>query len=168
MRHELKTDPAPFAAVLAGVKTHEIRRDDRGFAVGDELLLRETLHPHAQAVVSLQPLHPLPPLFTGREVVRIISHIQRGYGLMPGWCVLSFALPAVDADHARQLRNERDHALAQAAEIARNYARSMPDGKAAPLIRGRWEGECAASAHIAGRIESEMSTSPRRYTRSPA
>jgi len=40
--HELKIHPAPFAAILAGTKTHEIRSTaDRTFAVGDVLHLRE-------------------------------------------------------------------------------------------------------------------------------
>jgi hypothetical protein len=63
---------------------------------------------------------------------------------------------------ARDLVNERDHALAKAAAIARSYARDLPTGKASDLIQGRWEGERAASANIAARIEAEMSTHPAR------
>lgn len=39
--HTLKTWPIPFEAVWQGVKTFEVRRDDRGFAVGDRLRLIE-------------------------------------------------------------------------------------------------------------------------------
>ena len=40
-RHELKTWPQYFAAVRSGKKRFEIRRNDREFAVGDVLVLRE-------------------------------------------------------------------------------------------------------------------------------
>lgn len=39
--HELKTWPEPFAAILSGEKRHEVRKNDRGFKVGDVLHLRE-------------------------------------------------------------------------------------------------------------------------------
>jgi len=44
MEHVLKTDPEVFEALVSGRKTYELRRDDRGFAVGDRLTLRETSH----------------------------------------------------------------------------------------------------------------------------
>jgi hypothetical protein len=39
--HELKTWPPFFESVLDGSKTFEIRRDDRAYAVGDTLCLKE-------------------------------------------------------------------------------------------------------------------------------
>ena len=39
--HELKIHPIQFEAVMTGKKHHEFRRDDRGFKVGDHLILRE-------------------------------------------------------------------------------------------------------------------------------
>lgn len=41
MHHELKTWPRYFDAVKRGDKSFEVRRDDRGYAVGDTLVLRE-------------------------------------------------------------------------------------------------------------------------------
>jgi|GEM_PF-3364758 len=39
--HELKTLPQYFGPVADGIKTFEIRKDDRGYQVGDLLLLKE-------------------------------------------------------------------------------------------------------------------------------
>ncbi len=39
--HKLKTWPEYFDQVQKGIKTFEIRRDDRGFEIGDQLELME-------------------------------------------------------------------------------------------------------------------------------
>lgn len=39
--HELKCWPEPFNAIADGSKTHEVRKADREFEVGQRLLLRE-------------------------------------------------------------------------------------------------------------------------------
>lgn len=39
--HKLKTLPEYFEAMRNGTKTFDIRRDDRGFMVGDVLILQE-------------------------------------------------------------------------------------------------------------------------------
>jgi hypothetical protein len=39
--HKLKTWPEPFKALLDGLKTYEVRHNDRNFHVGDELQLCE-------------------------------------------------------------------------------------------------------------------------------
>lgn len=85
--HELKTDPDTFKDVLTGDKTHEIRRNDRDFKVGDTLLLRETRY----SGTEMSGPEPRPLEYTGRTATRIVSHILFGYGLQPGWCILSFA-----------------------------------------------------------------------------
>ena len=41
MRHELKILPNYFQDVWSGKKTFELRKDDRGYQCGDELVLRE-------------------------------------------------------------------------------------------------------------------------------
>lgn len=75
--HDLKVWPAPFRALRRGEKRHEVRRDDRGFAVGDALHLREW--------------QPRRRRYTGRVVERIVTHKTAGgrWGLPRGLCVLS-------------------------------------------------------------------------------
>ena len=85
--HVLKTDPEVFQAVLDGAKTFEIRMNDRGYAVGDALGLRETKHTGAEMRAGA------PLVYTGRECQQFVSHVLTGYGLADGWCCLSFELP---------------------------------------------------------------------------
>lgn len=76
--HELKTWQSYFHAVFDGSKMFEIRRDDRGFRVGDLLRLRETRYSDGT--------------YTGRECVRRITYILRheeDLGLQEGFAVLS-------------------------------------------------------------------------------
>lgn len=74
--HELKTVQPHLSAVQSGSKRAEIRRDDRGFAVGDVLVLRE-YDPAADAL-------------TGRFVEVRVTHVLRGFeGLATGFVALS-------------------------------------------------------------------------------
>lgn len=68
--HTLKIDTHPYVDLLSGAKTCEIRNDDRGFEIGDKVVLVGT---------------------DGGAIERTISHIQRGYGLPDCLCVLSYA-----------------------------------------------------------------------------
>lgn len=83
--HELKTDPEVFEAVLEVTKTHEIRYNDRDFKIGDTLHLRETRYTGQE----MRGPEPRPLEYTGREITRVVSHVLEGYGLQPGWVVLS-------------------------------------------------------------------------------
>nr|WP_288355954.1 DUF3850 domain-containing protein [uncultured Pseudomonas sp.] len=77
-QHVLKIHKAPLEALLSGAKTCEIRFNDRGFQVGD--------------TVRLMEVNPETGNWTGAtDHVRTISHIQTGYGLPDGMCVLSYA-----------------------------------------------------------------------------
>jgi len=83
--HYLKTDPDGFYALISGRKPYEIRRDDRGFRVGDTLVLRRTVH-SGDEMAAGEPLR-----YTGEEAVRRVTHILEGpaYGIAEGWVILS-------------------------------------------------------------------------------
>ena len=76
--HLLKTWPEPFQALWDKRKTFEVRRDDRGYQVGDLLMLREYL--------------PLANHLTGRYVRAVVNykltHADGDFGLRDGFCVL--------------------------------------------------------------------------------
>jgi hypothetical protein len=79
--HTLKTWPEYLDAIGSGVKTFEVRKDDRGFAEGDELLLREWF-----------PESDTP----GRRWLSCkITYILRGWqwGVEPGYVVMAIRLP---------------------------------------------------------------------------
>ena len=78
----LKTDPAVFQDVLEGKKTFEIRFNDRGYQVGDLIVLKETKFT-GQQMGEGRPL-----IYTGREMQKQISYILSGYGLQDGWVIL--------------------------------------------------------------------------------
>ncbi len=82
--HRLKTWPAPFAAILDGTKHHEIRHDDRGFAVGDLLELVE-YEP------SPEPQFHFARGETGRRVLVRVTYVSAGgtWGLPSNLCVMS-------------------------------------------------------------------------------
>ena len=72
--HELKCLPEYYEAVRENRKTFELRKNDRGFRVGDVVRLKEYDGSS----------------YTGRELVRRITYILEGpvYGLENGWCIL--------------------------------------------------------------------------------
>ncbi len=84
--HELKTDAEPFLDIVRGIKTFEIRVNDRGFKVGDTLLLRETAYPAAKMA------NGFPLEYTGSTARGEITFIQVGYGITDGYVVLLFKL----------------------------------------------------------------------------
>jgi len=87
-RHELKTWPKPFSAVLGGNKTHEVRVNDRDFREGDELYLRE--------------YDPDTERYTGRHILATISYITPGgtFGLPENLCVMSLRIQWWDVSAA--------------------------------------------------------------------
>lgn len=81
--HELKTDPTLFQAVWENFKTCEIRYNDRGYRVGDFLVLRETTYTGAEMALGL------PLRYTGRRIEARVTHVLQGYGIQEGWVMLS-------------------------------------------------------------------------------
>ena len=93
MRHELKIWPQYFALVVNGSKTWELRKNDRPFAVGDTLLLKE--------------FDPATGSFSGRHCTRLVVGVMPSTELVmvePGYCLLSITqLPGV-SDSAKITR----------------------------------------------------------------
>lgn len=77
--YDLKTWPSAFAAVRAGLKAWELRLDDRGYEVGDNLILREWDN-HAET-------------YTGEIERRTVTWLLRGpaFGLPQGYVIMSLA-----------------------------------------------------------------------------
>lgn len=76
MIHHLKILPEYFRAVRCGVKTFELRRNDRNYRPCDTLVLQEWLPEGG---------------YTGRELTRYVPYVFQGndFGLIEGWCILS-------------------------------------------------------------------------------
>lgn len=99
MMHELKTWTEPFSAILDGRKRFEFRREDRGFAVGDILYLREWDEACPECRREADRFKP--PAFphvshwsrgyTGRECRMRVTYIIIGpaFGVPEGFCVMS-------------------------------------------------------------------------------
>lgn len=77
MIHELKCWPKFFQAMVDGLKTFEVRKDDRGFQVGHILHLREW--------------DPETEKYTDREGWATVKYILRGpgWGIEAGYVVMS-------------------------------------------------------------------------------
>lgn len=81
--HELKVWPEFFEALADGSKPFEVRRDDRGYEVGDWLHLREWIKPSRDEIDGT---------YTGREVHRQVTYILSSrlppgeFGLLLGCC----------------------------------------------------------------------------------
>jgi hypothetical protein len=91
-RHELKTWPKYFAAVRSGQKRFEIRRNDREFAVGDILVLRE--------------FDPESDTYTGqaeeRQITFLLSEEDYG-GVIHGFVAIGFGEVAPHPDAAAEV-----------------------------------------------------------------
>lgn len=78
MIHDLKTWPEHFRDVRAGIKTAELRLNDRNYQPGDVLVLRE-YDPQAKE-------------YTGEVETRTVTHVLAGeQWLQPGMVLLSMS-----------------------------------------------------------------------------
>lgn len=92
--HELKTWPPLWELIATGEKTVEIRKDDRGYQVGDLLLLREY-----DPLGGLDPTSGITPDYTGRSCWRRVTHIMRNWpGLTGGYVAMSLARCSVNTN----------------------------------------------------------------------
>ena len=79
MTHSIKIASRYYEAVLRKDKKFEIRKDDRGYQVGDTVILEEWDDEKEQ--------------YTGRWQQVEISYVLRDcpeYGLMPGFCIFGW------------------------------------------------------------------------------
>lgn len=79
--HDLKVWPEFFTALWEGKKTFEVRKNDRGYAIGDILVLREYA--------------PGPDEYTGRVEHRLVTYLVSGddpqgyaFGVQKGFVVM--------------------------------------------------------------------------------
>jgi len=149
-RHELKTWPQYFAAVRSGKKRFEIRRNDRDFAVGDILVLRE--------------FDPEGDTYTGQVEERQITFLlsEEDYGVIHGFVAIGFGevMPHPDALAdgvltAEQLATWHETQAANAA-LRGQDARRVSASYAAPTT-GRAAMSVAADRHagVAAAAEAE-------------
>ena len=77
--HELKTWPKYFQEIFRGDKDFEVRKNDRDYKLGQELVLRE--------------YNPDTKEFTGRILHRSIKYILYGgqFGIEEGFCVMGLS-----------------------------------------------------------------------------
>lgn len=82
--HQLKTWPQFFEDIMHGLKTFEVRRNDRGFKVGDILEL-----------VEYDPGISRTGRYTGRKIIRRVNYILEGgdFGLAEGFIVMGIEPP---------------------------------------------------------------------------
>ena len=76
MEHSLKIQKTYFESVLNDTKTFELRKNDRGYGVGDKLILNEFDESGR---------------YTGRKITVVVTYILNGpvYGLPSGCCIMA-------------------------------------------------------------------------------
>jgi hypothetical protein len=91
--HDLKTWRHFWEQLAVGAKLFELRRDDRGFAVGDILVLRE--------------YDPEAAVYSGRVIFSGVTSLAGEHdvpGLLPGFVVMTVEVLRTDGALGRPLR----------------------------------------------------------------
>jgi len=85
-QHRLKTHPQYFERILSGDKTFEVRKNDRDFQVGDEIILEEW-YPESES-------------YSGDwALVRVTYLLQGGqFGIEDDYIVMSIRILSTGAD----------------------------------------------------------------------
>lgn len=81
MVHELKTHSLYFQRIVDGVKNFEVRKNDRDFQVGDQVVLKN--------------FDPETKEYLTGEVHGTITYILQGgqFGIQSGYCVFGYTRP---------------------------------------------------------------------------
>lgn len=102
--HSLKTWPEYFQPSVSGIKTFELRDDDRNFQTGDTLILKEYVRcSECNDLGVVNPdgcgLESVPCLrcnghkgdYTGHEARFVVTYVLRGpkFGLSSQYCVMA-------------------------------------------------------------------------------
>ena len=84
--HELKLSTKYFKDVENGLKTFELRKNDRNFKVDDTLILKE----YYQGDTDYKDGIYTPPHYTNNQIVKKVVYILQGgqYGLEKGYVIL--------------------------------------------------------------------------------
>ena len=112
--HELKTWCEYFGAVACGEKTFEVRKNDRGFKVGDTVILKE----YDYEVNVL----------TGKVERRKITYILDGgnFGIEEGYCVLGLETRQPDVE---EVLGKVEKAIKQHGAIGRGFYQGHSKGE---------------------------------------
>jgi hypothetical protein len=132
--HELKCWPEPFNAILRGEKRYEVRKDDRGFEVGDRLRLRAW--------------DPSTGAYLGSDLFARVTYLSRGpdWGLPEGLVIMSIESVAAEGAMRRELLALRRRVMNHRRELRRlnrALAAAQKSETAARIaaLRGRAKGE---------------------------
>ena len=151
--HNLKTVQPYFDDVLNGAKTFEVRKNDRGFAVGDALLLEEYV--------------PMGEGYTGQAIIREVTYVlDSPEYCKPGYVVLGINNPtdarrlALTAD----IPLDRLEALCAAEREGRCVVLPCKVGDAVWLIaHGRLESQKVRTFFVGHPSHYEVPFDPRYY-----